>query len=85
MTRFLDGRPGTLFARVPAAADPYLGTSNVIGQVMGSHHHRPLGGYQIAVRAEQAAQDGFGVSGIEVLGRFIEQYDPRRRDECPGK
>jgi hypothetical protein len=52
---------------------------------MSSHHHCPLGGYQVAVRAEQAAQDGFSVRGIEVLGRFIEQYDPRRRDECPGK
>ena len=52
---------------------------------MSSHYHRPLGGYQIAVRAKQATQDGFSVSGIEVLGRFIEQYDLRRRDDCPGK
>ena len=43
---------------------------------MSSHYHRPLGRYQTIVCAEQAAQNGFGVSGIEVLGRFVEQHDP---------
>ncbi len=70
------GRPGRLFARILVGADLQFGTSNVIGQVMSSHHHRPLARYQTIVCAEQAAQNGLGVSGIEVLGRFVEQHDP---------
>ena len=35
------------------------------------------------MRIQQTAQNGFGVGGIEVFGRLVEQHDRRRRDDRP--
>ena len=49
--------------------------------MVSSNHHSPLCGYQATARIQEAAQNGFGVSGVEVFSGFVEQHDSRRRDD----
>jgi hypothetical protein len=43
---------------------------------MSSQDDGPFRGHQSRVRAQQIAQDPFGVDRVEVLGGLVEQHDP---------